>query len=292
MLSRCRGRVVTLRSQSCNRQTRPQKSYFKTLLPQYRSRSTAVVSFYNSRASVNYLQRIRILHHWSIKPIRIAHVYISFFTPWAETSALQRNMLRSIIHEPPLTIYKGYGYFIIDPLNLYALHMYIPRSLLHEPKQARSPRNQYTSFYNPRASVNFFQRIRILYHWPIKPIRIAHLYTSFFTPWPETSALRTNIVRSIIHEPPLTIYKGYGYFIIDPLNLYALHMYIPSSLLHEPKQPLWTQKIKARQMQMHSYAEVLCFCQRKHTIKCDVYYTSNCSKSLRIHYPSTSVAAV
>ena len=58
-----RGRVVTLRPQSCNRQTRPQKSYFKTLLPQYRSPSTAVVSFYNSRASVNYLERIRILYH-------------------------------------------------------------------------------------------------------------------------------------------------------------------------------------------------------------------------------------
>ena len=57
------GRVVTLRPQSCNHQTRPQKSYFKTLLPQYRSRSTAVVSFYNSRASVNYLERIRILYH-------------------------------------------------------------------------------------------------------------------------------------------------------------------------------------------------------------------------------------
>ena len=58
-----RGRVVTLRPQSCNPQTRPQKSYFKTLLPQYRSRSTAVVSFYHSRASVNYLQRIQILYH-------------------------------------------------------------------------------------------------------------------------------------------------------------------------------------------------------------------------------------
>ena len=57
--------------------------------------------------------------------------------------------------------------------------------------------------------------------------------------------------------------------------------------VHTQNNPCERKK-KGSQMQMHSYAKVLCFCQRKHAIKCDAYYTSNCSKSLRIHYPSTS----
>ena len=55
---------------------------------------------------------------------------------YRSTAVAVPQSCRFIIHEPPLTIYKEYRYFIIDPINLYALHMYIPRYLCpgHRPR--------------------------------------------------------------------------------------------------------------------------------------------------------------
>lgn len=74
---------------------------------------------------------------------------------------------------------------------------------------------------------------KIHYSYPLFNLsrRISHIIANTFSNTqgillarsfhePKQARFSVNIPRSIILEPPLAIYKGYGYFILDPLNLH------------------------------------------------------------------------